>query len=63
MKIKMLECRSGADGVNLVGDIIDINAEEAGRMIQAGQAELCTETVKKPQKAIAVKNTPKKKFK
>lgn len=39
MKIKLLVSRSGADGAQNVGDIIDVANDEAGRMIEAGQAE------------------------
>lgn len=39
MKIKLLVSRSGADGAQNVGDIIDVTDGEAVRMIEAGQAE------------------------
>lgn len=39
MKIKLLVSRSGPDGAFNAGDEIDVETEEAGRMIGAGQAE------------------------
>lgn len=60
MKVKMLVCRSGQTGVDKVGDIIDIDAAEGGRMIAAGQAELC-QNKPKIEKATQIKNASKKK--
>jgi len=39
MKIKLLVSRAGVDGAQNRGDEIDVTAEEAKRMIEAGQAE------------------------
>lgn len=51
MKVKMLVSRSGADGASDPGDVIEVDASEAKRMIEAGQAE-AVRTGKKPEKAI-----------
>lgn len=51
MKIKMLVSRSGADGAVDAGDEIEVDAAEAKRMIEAGQAQP-VRTGKKPEKAV-----------
>lgn len=38
MKLKLLVSRSGPDGAQNAGDEIDVPDDEAGRMIEAGQA-------------------------
>ena len=38
MKIKLLVSRSGSDGAQNLGDEIDVDTDEAKRMIEAGQA-------------------------
>lgn len=38
MKIKLIVSRSGPDGAFMPGDEIDVEAAEAARMIEAGQA-------------------------
>lgn len=38
MKIKLLVSRAGPDGAFNAGDEIDVDAAEAARMIEAGQA-------------------------
>jgi len=38
MKIKLLVARSGVDFANNAGDEIDVDSDEAARMIESGQA-------------------------
>lgn len=38
MKVELLVSRSGVDGAQNCGDIVDVSADEAKRMIEAGQA-------------------------
>lgn len=60
MKVKMLECRAGADFLNMVGDVVEVDTDEAQRMIDAGQAELAVPE-KKIERATKVKTKAKKK--
>ena len=39
MKVKLLVSRSGADGAQNRGVVIDVSDDEGPRMIEAGQAE------------------------
>ena len=39
MKVKLSTTRSTPDGVNEVGEIVDLPAEEAKRLLNSGQAE------------------------
>jgi len=48
MKIKLLVARSGADGAHNRGDVIEVSAAEALRMIAADQA---VELAAKPERA------------
>lgn len=59
MRIKLLVSRSGADGAQNRGDEIDIDSDEAIRLIAAGQAEAVRESQvetavskAKPEKAV-----------
>lgn len=40
VKVKLHVARSGPDGAFNVGDEIEVSADEAGRMVAAGQAEV-----------------------
>jgi hypothetical protein len=40
MQIKLLVSRSGPSGTHGVGDVIDVPADEADRMVAAGQCEI-----------------------
>lgn len=51
MKIKLLVARSGVDGAQNRGDEIEVSADEAARMINAGQAEPLRNNTKS-QKAV-----------
>ena len=57
MKIKLLVSRSGVDGAQNRGDEIEVDAEEAKRMIEAGQAEPVRSA--KTEKAISSKTAEK----
>jgi hypothetical protein len=43
MQIRLLVSRAGSDFAQNAGDVIEVDADEAGRMIDAGQAELIRE--------------------
>ncbi len=58
MKIKLLTARATASGSQNRGDIIDVPEDEAGRMIEAGQAEVVRAAVK-PEKAVKRSKTEK----
>lgn len=51
MKIKLLMARAAASGAQNRGDVIDVSADEAGRMVAAGQAEMIRSA--KPEKAVS----------
>ncbi len=51
MKVKLLVSRSGPLGSHNAGDVIDVDTDEAKRMIEHGQAELVRAS-KKPEKAV-----------
>lgn len=51
MKVKLLTSRSGPAGASNAGDEIEVPADEAKRMIEAGQAEP-VRSGKKPEKAV-----------
>lgn len=53
MKVELLVSRSGVDGAQNRGEIIEVSADEAERMIAAGQAAPVRSA--KPQKAVASK--------
>jgi hypothetical protein len=53
MKIKMLCSRVGPDISDSRGDIIEVEDDEAGRMIEAGQAISVETTSKTPAKEFA----------
>ena len=38
MKVKLLVSRAGVDFVQSAGEVVDVSADEAKRMIEAGQA-------------------------
>lgn len=57
MKIKLLVSRSGANGAQNRGEEIEVDADEAKRMIEAGQAEPVRSA--KVEKATAKKPTEK----
>lgn len=56
MKIKMLVSRTGSDGVFNPGDLLDVPADEASRMIEAGQCEVVRQV---PETAIRKPKTEK----
>lgn len=51
MKIELLTPRSGLSGSQNKGDVIDVERDEAERMIAAGQAALFRGS--QPEKAVA----------
>ena len=51
MKIKLLQSRVTAEAAQNAGDEIDVSAEEAKRMIEAGQA-MPVRGKAKPEKAV-----------
>lgn len=51
MKVKLLVSRSGADGAFSPGDEIEVSADEAKRMIEAGQASPVASSAE-PEKAV-----------
>ena len=57
MKIKLLVARASATGAENRGDVIDVSADEAGRMVEAGEAEFLR-TVE-PEKTASKKRTEK----
>lgn len=50
MKVKLIVSRAGPLGVQNAGEVIDIDVDEAQRMIDAGQAEIIRQ--KAPEKAV-----------
>lgn len=40
MKVRLLVSRSGTDGAFAPGDVIEVDAAEARRMVDAGQCEV-----------------------
>lgn len=50
MKVKLLVSRSGAMGAQNVGEEVEVSADEAKRMVAAGQAVLLRGI--KPEKAV-----------
>lgn len=50
MKVKLLVARAGLQGAQNVGEEIDVSADEAKRMVDAGQAELVR--VRAAEKAV-----------
>lgn len=40
VKVKLLVSRSGSDGAYSPGDLVEVSADEAARMCEAGQAEI-----------------------
>lgn len=57
MKIKLLISRATATGAENRNDIIDVPADEAKRMIDAGQAEVVR--TKPAEKAVKASNAEK----
>lgn len=57
MKVKLLTARATATGSENRGDVLDVDADEGQRMIEAGQAELVRAA--KPEKAVKRKKTEK----
>lgn len=51
MKIELLVPRASADGAQNRGDVIEVSAAEAKRMIEAGQAAP-VRAAKAPEKAV-----------
>jgi hypothetical protein len=51
MKVKLLIARASADGAQNRGDEIEVSADEAKRMIEAGQATPVRDA--KPEKAVS----------
>lgn len=52
MKIKLLVSRAGPSGAFNVGDEIDVDGDEAKRLIEAGQAAPVRSAKPKPEKAV-----------
>lgn len=50
VEVKLLVSRTGADGASSVGDVIEVSADEAKRMVAAGQCELVRAAA--PEKAV-----------
>ena len=57
MKIKLLVARASATGAENRGDVIDVSADEARRMVEAGQAEFLRAV--EPEKAVGKKRAEK----
>jgi len=57
MKVKLLTSRSSPEGCNGPGDIINVGAAEAARLLQSGQAEAVEP---KPKTRTAAKRTAAK---
>lgn len=51
MKVRLLEARASADGAQNVGDEVEVTADEAKRMIEAGTAAPVRDV--KPEKAVS----------
>lgn len=51
MKVKLLVSRASAEGAQNRGDEIEVTADEAKRMIEAGQAEP-VRTTQQPETAV-----------
>lgn len=62
MKIKYLTCLAGTNHVRNIGDILDTPDDEAGRLIEAGFAEIVPEETP-PVAANQDDAKPKKKVK
>jgi len=50
MKVKLLVSRAGVEGAQNRGEIVEVSTDEAGRMVEAGQAEMVRAT--SPEKAV-----------
>lgn len=50
MKVKLLVPRTGPAGAENIDDVIDVPADEAERMVAAGQCEIVRAA--KPEKAV-----------
>lgn len=50
MKVELLVSRAGAEGAQNRGDMVEVDAQEGQRMIDAGQAKLVRG--KTPEKAV-----------
>lgn len=59
MKLKLLVSRSGPQGAQNAGEIIEAPQDEALRMVKAGQAEPVKEVEKATKKAAPAKRTKK----
>lgn len=57
MKVKLLVSRAGPAGAQNAGDEIEVSADEAQRMVSAGQCEIIR--AKKPEKAVARRKSEK----
>ena len=61
MKIKMLVSRAGANFSDSRGDVIEVESDEAGRMIAAGQAVAVETAMKSKAPETASRKGNKKK--
>ena len=52
MKVKLIVPRAGVGFSQNVGDIIDVEAKEGARLIEAGQASAVRASKKKVEKAV-----------
>ena len=52
MKVKLLVSRSGPNGSQVAGDVIEVDGAAAKRMIEARQAEPVRSGKPKPEKAV-----------
>jgi hypothetical protein len=50
VKVKLFVSRAGAGGVQLAGEVIDVSADEAKRLVEAQQGELIRSN--KPERAV-----------
>lgn len=57
MKVKLLVPRATATGAENRGDIVDVSADEAARMIESGTAELVRAV--KAEKAVSKRRSEK----
>lgn len=61
MKVRLLTSRAGVNFADNVGDVIDVDAGEAQRMIESGQAEPVAETrTKRAEKRPSTRKAEKR---
>ena len=51
MQVKLLTPRAAATGSQNINDVVEVSADEAARLIEAGRAEP-VRAAKKPEKAV-----------